>query len=175
MLKKQNSQFIDYQIDDSLYIDGGYCQFYTIDNTIGFKEFKNKRKANYARSVQKQLSKYSLAPIVMTKVCRLNFANTFQHTEWGYITEKAIHAEYGHVPLKLIQTLVDDIYKYSGLKFWDCHYDNIGWVKRNNQTKLVCIDTGKESFSGYCNAWGLSKAGPQCPYCLKYQCKCSTY
>lgn len=175
MSKKQNSQFIDYQIDDNEYIDGGYCQFYNIDDISGFKEFKNKRKAHYARSVQKHLSRYNLAPIVMSKVCRLNFANIDQNTEWGYITEKATNVEYGEVSLDIIQKLVDDIYKYCGLKFWDCHYDNIGWVKRKNSLKLVCIDTGKESFDGLANAWGFSDPGPKCGYCNRYQCRCSEY
>ena len=38
--------------------------------------------------------------------------------------------------------------------------ENIGLIKRRKK-KLVCIDTGKESFSGYSNAWGYLDPGPK--------------
>ena len=62
----------------------------------------------------------------------------------------------------------------TGLKFWDCHWYNIGTVKRGRKNKVVCIDTGKESFDGDSNAWGFAEPGPKCCYCEKYQCKCSS-
>jgi hypothetical protein len=77
--------------------------------------------------------------------------------------------------LSEIQNLVNIIHDKTGLKFWDCHYYNIGYVTRNKKSKLVCIDTGKESFDRECNAWGFSEPGPKCNYCKKYQCKCSIY
>ena len=75
--------------------------------------------------------------------------------------------------MKNIQSLVEDIREKTGLKFWDCHWYNVGLVNRNNRAKLVCIDTGKESFNGVSNAWGFADPGPKCCYCNTYQCKCS--
>jgi hypothetical protein len=69
---------------------------------------------------------------------------------------------------------VDNIRDKTGLKFWDCHWTNIGYIKRGRRKLLVCIDTGAESFTPYCNAWGFEEPGPKCPYCDKYQCYCST-
>ena len=62
----------------------------------------------------------------------------------------------------------------TGLKFWDCHWYNVGLVKRGKVKKVVCIDTGKESFNGMANAWGYNTPGPQCGYCNEYQCNCSS-
>jgi hypothetical protein len=108
----------------------------------------------------------------MSTVCQLKFSKLNKLTNWGYITEIADTVQHGDISLHIIQNLVDSIYKKCGLKFWDCHYDNIGLVKRNRKQQLVCIDTGKESFSGLCNAWGFSDPGPRCNYCFKYQCRC---
>jgi hypothetical protein len=72
-------------------------------------------------------------------------------------------------PYVKLQNLVEKIKDKTGMKFWDCHWSNVGYLKG----KLVCIDTGKESFTPYCNAWGFEDAGPKCPYCSKYQCYCS--
>ena len=74
--------------------------------------------------------------------------------------------------MRNIQDLVDEIKEKTGLKFWDCHWYNVGTVVRNKKKKVVCIDTGKESFDGNANAWGFADPGPKCGYCLKYQCKC---
>jgi hypothetical protein len=74
--------------------------------------------------------------------------------------------------MKEIQSLVEEIYQKTGLKFWDCHWYNVGTVKRHNKRKVVCIDTGKESFDGDSNAWGFADPGPKCSYCNRYKCKC---
>jgi hypothetical protein len=162
--------------------EGGYCQFYPIKNhkNLGFKEFRSKNKAQYALSTQKKLAKFDLAPKVYSAVCTLSFApedDTWlpDSSDWGYVTEIAREGKEKFVPLKDIQELVNSIREKTGLKFWDCHWFNVGLVKRSGKNKLVCIDTGKESFDGLSNAWGFSDPGPKCNYCDKYQCRCSEY
>lgn len=169
-----------YTIDYSGWTDeGGYCQVYSIKNKPGwiFKEFRNKKKAHEAYSRQKVLSKYDLAPQVYSNVCQLDFApdggyNPATTSDWGYITEFAKVSN--KIKMTDIQHLVENIYKSTGLKFWDCHYYNVGLVSRNKTSKLVCIDTGKESFDGLANAWGNLFPGPRCHLCYEYQCRCST-
>lgn len=169
-----------YTIDYSDWFDeGGYSQFYPIlDNkTLGFKEFYNKTHADKAHCIQKKLSKFDLAPKVYTSVCKLQMKDN-QHSDliimsdWGYVTEMASTKNSDKRSLKQIQQLVDEIYDKTNLKFWDCHYYNMGLVQRKGKKKLVCIDTGKESFDGDANAWGNSNPGPKCEYCKKYNCKC---
>ena len=60
-----------------------------------------------------------------------------------------------------------------GFHFADNHIGNLGYVKRKGRRKLVCIDTGAESFSSIANAWGFGKPGPKCDYCSRYQCRCN--
>ena len=169
----------NYLIDYSGWFDeGGYCQVYPIKDHKGliFKEFRNKKKALESYKFQSSLAKHDLAPKIHSKVCQLNFAEDdgWQPdyiSDWGYITEYAFVSD--KVSLQDIQSLVDDIYDKTSLKFWDCHYYNVGLVSRNNIKKLVCIDTGKESFEGFSNAWGFEFPGPKCNFCFNYQCKCS--
>ena len=169
-----------YTIDyGSWFSEGGYSQFYPIieDKTLGFKEFYSKSHANKAYSIQKKLSRFDLAPKVYTKVCQLKMqdsedADFSMISDWGFVTEIASMRNSHKRNLKQIQKLVDDIYEKTSLKFWDCHYDNMGLVKRKDKQKLVCIDTGKESFDGDANAWGNADPGPKCGYCKKYMCNC---
>lgn len=172
-----------YQIDYSDWFDeGGYCQVYPIKNNkdLVFKEFRNKKKAGEALSYQKKLAKFDLAPKVYTNVCKLEFAKEEdiifdQVSDWGYITEYARTFKANtSISMQQIQMLVDEILEKTGLKFWDCHWYNIGIIKRNKKKRVVCIDTGKESFNGLSNAWGMGTPGPRCCCCTKYQCKCST-
>jgi hypothetical protein len=171
----------NYTIDYSdWYDEGGCCQVYPIKNnhSLIFKEFRSKKNASQSLAIQKKLCKFDLAPKLYSSVCKLRFAPEkdiiFDDTsDWGYITEKAtIHDK---VPLNEIQKLVEEIYYKTKLKFWDCHYYNVGFVGRSGKSKLVCIDTGKESFVRDSNAWGLNSPGPKCSYCKEYQCKCSEY
>lgn len=163
--------------------EGGSAEFFPIkDNAdLGFKQFRNKKAANNAWKKQKLLSKFHLAPKVISNVCKLPItiepysASFIIQTNWGYVTEKAKIVDENIMQKRLdqIQDLVEKIEKKTGLQFWDCHYWNIGYIKRNNKTKLVCIDTGQESFDWESNAWGFGKPGPKCNYCDRYQCKCS--
>lgn len=172
----------DYKIDyGSWFEEGGYSQIYPIygKSNLGFKEFRNKKKAEYAYSVQKKLSKFDLAPKVYGKVCRLEFQpeeDVYQPdpSDWGFITELATVPNANTIiSMKQIQSLVNQIQEKTKLKFWDCHWYNIGLIRRRGRNKVVCIDTGKESFDGDSNAWGFANPGPKCCYCNKYQCRCS--
>ena len=171
----------EFEIDYSDWFDeGGCCQVYPIKDHKGlvFKEFRNKKKASEAFSIQKKLAKFDLAPKIIDKVCKLNFAKEdgvifYDSSDWGYITEYAKTCQANTIISKQdIQNLVENIAEKTGLKFWDCHWYNVGLVLRKQKKKLVCIDTGKESFSGTANAWGNGNPGPKCNYCLKYKCKC---
>jgi hypothetical protein len=171
-----------YKIDCSDWFDeGGYCQVYPIKGKSNwiFKEFHTKKKAKDSYKYHKQLAKFDLAPKIYSSICRLKFADyediCFDDpSDWGYITEYAkTHEANTIITMKDIQNLVNEIYEKTGLKFWDCHWYNVGVVKRKNKKKVVCIDTGKESFDGDSNAWGFADPGPKCSYCDQYQCKCT--
>lgn len=171
----------DYTIDYSDWSDeGGSCQVYPIKNQheLVFKEFRSKKKAQEAYTLQKKLAEFDLSPSIVTKVCKLKFAEEegvsfIDCSDWGFVTERAKVCDPNTViKRKDIQKLVNDIVEKTGLKFWDCHWYNVGLVKRGNSRRVVCIDTGKESFSGDANAWGLADPGPKCSYCSKYQCSC---
>lgn len=178
----------DYLIDDVPCDSGAYCDFLIIKNcpNYGFKSFTSKKKAEIALINQKKLSKYDLAPKVMSALCKIpyyydpdlleSWTPNITVTGWGFITEKASLIDYdSHKTSYLckIQKLVDNIWEKTKLKFWDCHQNNIGNVKRGRKTQLVCIDTGRESFEPDTNAWGFAEPGPKCCYCNKYQCRCS--
>jgi hypothetical protein len=157
--------------------DGGYCTLFRIKDhpSLGFKEFITKPRAKYSRKIQLKLSRIHLAPKIYSPLCKLKYYRLFpnQISGWGYITEIAKPVEKkGIVSPKRIQGLVDEIFSKTKLKFWDCHFSNIGLVNRQGKKKLVCIDTGKESFDGYANAWGNPDPGPLCSYCLDYYCNC---
>jgi hypothetical protein len=162
--------------------EGGSAEFYLIieDQNLGFKQFRNKKFANKAYEKQKLLSKYNLAPKVIGRVCKLpikieSCPEYKLYTNWGYVTEKAriLDDSVMKKRLKDIQNLVETIENKTRLRFWDCHYWNVGYIKRKNKAKLVCIDTGPESFDRDANAWGFGKPGPKCDYCNRYQCHCS--
>lgn len=164
--------------DVDCYDEGGCAEFYRIkeDSTIGFKQFGSKKNAIKAYNRQKLLSKYDLAPKIIGPMTQLDF-EWGEKTGWGYVTERAkiLSDKVMKKRLKDIQRLVNTINKKTGLKFWDCHYWNIGYIKRQNKAKLVCIDTGPESFMSLVNAWGFNTPGPKCDYCNKYQCRCSIF
>ena len=166
---------------DSWTIEGGYCDIFPIKNNpnLIFKEFYKKYRANIAYNIQKKLAKFDLAPKIYGKVQQLPFHSSIvkssTKSRFGYITEKA-GQDHLHMPekeqLDMIQELVDDIQTKTKLKFWDCHHWNIGTIIRDKKLKLVCIDTGKESFNANVNAWGNTEPGPMCCYCDTYNCQC---
>ena len=169
-----------YKIDPYEYThhdQGGYCAFYRIFNSknLAFKEFISKSKAEYARKIQLKLSKYNLAPKICSKLCKVKYEKIFpgQKSGWGYITEIVKIVEKNSVSLSKVQKLVDNIYDKTKLKFWDCHWDNIGYIRVGDKKQLVCIDTGKETWEGHSNYFGNTDPGPKCAYCLKYRCECT--
>lgn len=177
----------NYIIDSSWHDSGGYCDFLPIKGypDLGFKSFKKHSKAIDAWNNQKKLSKFDLAPEPISDICKIVYdldpailpflkpSNTI--SGWGFVTEKADLMncdKTSDIPYKKIQDLVETIWAKTRMKFWDCHENNVGYIKRGRSKKLVCIDTGKESFISYSNAWGFEEPGPKCPYCFRYQCKC---
>ena len=176
----------DYLVDMS-YVDdsGSYCDFLPIrgEDHLGFKSFKTKNRALESLDNQLKLAEFNLAPRIATDLCKIPYSydpQLLKHwnpeetvTSWGYVTEKAMLVDIDDTPYNKLQSLVDNIRDKTGLKFWDCHWTNIGYIKRGRRKLLVCIDTGAESFTPYCNAWGYEEPGPKCPYCDKYQCYCS--
>jgi hypothetical protein len=161
------------------YYEGGYCN---VSHIVGhknmvFKQFCSKQKATEALKYHKILSKYDLAPKIYSNISKLEYApcsciSLEEQSSWGYVTEKALPVNHTKKTMILLQNLVENIAIKTKLKFWDCHWYNIGFVKRGRSKKLVCIDTGKESFSGYSNAWGNPDPGPKCSYCNTYECQC---
>ena len=177
----------DYLVDISWCDSGGYCDFLPIrgHQNLGFKSFKNKTRARKSLINQLILNKFDLAPFILTPLCKIAYwydpellkawTPSETVTSWGYVTEKAVLFDIdAKIPHRKIQDLVDNIREKTGLKFWDCHLNNMGYIKRGRKKKLTCIDTGYESFEGYSNAWGFEEPGPKCPYCEKYNCKCPT-
>ena len=175
----------DYLVDMSWCDSGGYCDFMPIrgEDKLGFKSFKTKKRAEESIGNQLILAEFNLAPKVATELCKIPYSydpELLKHwnpeetvTSWGYVTEKAKLLDVDEIPYNKLQHLVDIIREYTGLKFWDCHWTNIGYIKYKRRDRLVCIDTGEESFTPHCNAWGYEEPGPKCPYCNKYQCYCS--
>ncbi len=172
-----------YGIDKLLETGTGYTRIYGVtehelsENKV-FKAFRSKDIATVSLTYQKKLAKYNLAPQVYTTLFHIN--NPAKKSGWGFITEKAenFYSEVAWAKfdscgaLKKLQKLVEDIAQKTKLKFWDCHYGNIGYIIRDKKPVLVCIDTGKESFRNANNAWGYADPGPKCSYCLRYACRC---
>jgi len=154
--------------------EGGCCQVYSIVNKrqLLFKEFKNKKLADFSYKKQLKLSSYNLAPKIFSKVIRTRFKDLNDITNWGYLTEKVRISNESVISIDDIQDLVDNIYRKARIKFWDCHYSNIGYKICAGTKVFLCIDCGKESFENCCNAWGLYNPGPICSYCKKYLCEC---
>ncbi len=122
----------------------------------GFKIFSSKEDAEIAHTHQSELSTYDLAPYVYSQVGRVRKSDG-SLTGWGFITEiasliccpgnsceccdrESISYDYEHE----ISNLVDNMYEY-GFSFGDEHPGNVGFVKRNGFSVMVCIDTGDES------------------------------
>jgi len=170
---------MNYIIDNTWFDEGGYCNFYSLVNETnkGFKEFKNYKEAKKAFDNQILLYKYKLSPQIYSNIIRLPIKDSTYTSSYGFVTETAEYfatepitrwsKKYTHL-LEKIQDLVEHIKYHTNLDFWDCHQYNIGLIN----DKLVCIDTGNESFDPSSDAWGLGKPGPQCYYCYKYYCKC---
>jgi hypothetical protein len=141
--------------------DGSFTTFYKLKGrkTIGFKDFGSKHDAIESMENQRMLAKYDLAPRVYGKVRKIDWVDdegVKHRSGWGFITEiaKTIDDDdyEGQYDSEYFRDSVDDlthnIEMELGMYFGDCHSRNVGWVKRGGTDVMVCIDTGKESFSG---------------------------
>ena len=151
----------DYLIELEDGFSGANCDVLPVKDhpSLLFKSFNHELKAKEAYNNQVELSKHNLAPRVYGGLCRIPYFYEPEllryydpkvtTTELGYLTEKA----------ELLTEDIDDIWieklchkiKYhTDLDFWDCHFQNIGYIYRgvleNEVEMLCCIDTGNESF-----------------------------
>jgi len=142
--------------------EGSFVNFYRLKNrkTIAFKEFENKRLAQQAYDTQKLLSYSDFAPKVHSKLIKIDIwdeeTRRYYRSNWGYITEIAEQLDVDDCgdddnSSGERESLNYKMEEYYDLTFYDCHPLNYGYVKRKGKKVLVCIDTGKESFTGeYC-------------------------
>lgn len=141
--------------------DGSFTTFYKLRGrkTIGFKDFGSKNDAIESMENQRMLAKYDLAPRVYGKVRKIDWVDdegVKHRSGWGFITEIAktiddddYEDNYDTDDFReSVDNLTYNIEMELGMSFGDCHSRNVGWVKRGGHDVMVCIDTGKESFSG---------------------------
>ena len=127
---------------------------------IGFKEFENKREAEFAHRVQKHLSQFDLAPMVYGDVGMIR-RHDGELTAYGYLTEVAKPMPKCYNPCcdgecfqsecsneTIISEVVYDLHEH-GLEYADAHKGNFGFVRRNGHWIPVVIDVGIESFSDW--------------------------
>ena len=108
----------DYLVDMSYMDDSGsYCDFLPIrgEDHLGFKSFKLKSKAKETYDIQKKLSKFNLAPNIVTDVCKIPYSYDPELlkywtpedtvTSWGYVTEKATILDVEDTPYVNCKTL----------------------------------------------------------------------
>jgi hypothetical protein len=122
----------------------------------GFKIFGSKEDAVIAHINQSKLSAYNLAPYVYSQVGRVRQSDK-SLTGWGFITEIAeliccpgnsckccdrtsIMYDYENEVDNLVDNMQD-----CGFEFGDNHPGNVGFVNRDGNRVMVCIDTGDES------------------------------
>lgn len=150
-----------------LYDDAGSMNsFYIIKDRkigrkrIGFKEFENKQKAEFAYRVQKHLAQFDLAPMVYGDVGMIR-NHDGELTSHGYLTEVAkpmpecchddcdgecFYTECSNSTI--ISEIVHDLDSH-GLSYRDAHRGNFGFVRRGGLWLPVVIDVGIESFSNW--------------------------
>lgn len=147
------------------YVIDKYCgegcttKFYKLKGSKrGFKCFEYYDGAVIAHYNQKKLAELGFAPKVYSEIGKIRRGKKL--TDWGYITEIAktivcpgnecdccdregLEDIYSSEIDELVMSMEDH-----GFYFGDCHIGNVGFVKRNGQNVLVCIDTGDESVNG---------------------------
>jgi hypothetical protein len=145
---------------------GSRSDFYTLkDSAYGFKTFRNKKDADYARDTQIMLAELNLAPRVYSEVGKIRIGKSKKRqrlSNWGYITEIAEIVGCGEpgcscdICYEVEEDLCGEIAELqmtidsdTGYSFGDAHIGNVGYVNRNGMDILVCIDTGEESVSNY--------------------------
>lgn len=158
------------------YSDGGsQNSFYKVKGKkYGFKGFPNKSLATFAHSVQSDLAKDNLAPLVHSPVCKIRVPNYFMEANsqtktimvlsaWGYLTEIAKPyvckdpeccdcmdgmCENYESLMNLLGDMED-----RGIEYIDCHPANLGYIFRNDEKVLVPIDFGAESLNDVDNKY----------------------
>lgn len=127
---------------------------------IGFKEFENKREAEFAHRVQKHLSQFDLAPMVYGDVGMIRRYDG-ELTCYGYLTEVArpmpvchdddCDGECFQSECSNGTTICEVVYDLDeqALVYADAHRGNFGFVRRKGQWVPVVIDVGIESFSDW--------------------------
>lgn len=135
---------------------GSRTAFYVIDDKRGFKDFESIGHAEYAHSVQSELSIHNLAPFVLSSVGQIRLGEDMELSGYGYITEIAEmiccggndgcdNCEDEDVKIsKKKDRLCKKMYA-AGFEFMDAHVGNVGYVRRKGKKVLVCIDCGEES------------------------------
>lgn len=149
---------------------GSKNSFYKLKGKrYGFKSFPNKSLAEFAHTVQSDLSTKNFAPKVYSPVCKIRVPNYFMGpnykpitkmvlSEWGYLTEIAkpyrcdsdgccgdCVGDTECVHSVEINDLLEAVSYHFNIEYTDCHADNLGYVKRGNENVLVLIDLGRES------------------------------
>ena len=129
---------------------------------IGFKEFENKGKANFAYKIQSILAEKDLAPKVYGEVGRIQKSGyDGELTGYGYLTEIArpvpdcgdyncggdCYDDGCKNAIKFLEVV--EMLRHYGLDYNDHHRGNFGYVRRNKKSVLVVIDVGIESFDGW--------------------------
>lgn len=136
--------------------EGSRSSFYKLNQRgKGFKTFLDREDAEYAHTIQSELSLSDLAPKVYSEVGRIRIGNRL--SAWGYITEVAKTITPHGVSCECsrcediedryaaeIHELQSDI-EEAGYYFGDAHAGNVGYITRSGQKIMVCIDTGEES------------------------------
>ena len=152
---------------------GSKNSFYKMKGSrYGFKSFPNKSLADFAHTVQRDLSVgCTYAPRVYSPVCKIRIPNYFAVpdgkggykakgklvlSDWGYLTEIASPFKcrcndafcYENDLCKhfeVINRLITDIEDMFGISYSDAHNANLGYVKRGKHKVLVIVDVGRES------------------------------
>jgi hypothetical protein len=142
--------------------DGSFTTFYKIKGrkTMGFKDFESKSEAIHAMENQRVLATRDLAPRVYGDVRKIDYLDDCgvkRRSNWGFVTEIAKTIDDEGYEARYdddgdfhdsVENLVFEMQNKCDIDFGDCHARNVGWVKRGKREVLVCIDTGRESFSG---------------------------
>jgi len=136
----------------------------------GFKSFPNKSLAEFARTVQGDLSTMVFAPKVYSPICKIRVPNYFMGpnhkpikkmvlSKWGYLTEiaKPYVCDSENCDgddcvcndecdkYEEVNDLLLAVNYHFNIEYNDCHPDNLGYVKRGGKSVLVLIDLGRES------------------------------
>lgn len=185
------------------YADGGSKNsFYKMKGRkYGFKSFPNKSLAEFAHSIQSDLSTHTFTPRVYSPVCRIRIPNYFAVmgangfyraeeklvlSDWGYLTEIASPVKCRGCEgycyendlcerFEVINRMIVDIEEMFGITYTDAHNANLGYVKRGKNKVLVIVDIGRESLGDIGDyeepCWDDGTGGDEYEYCSCERCR----